>query len=193
MNSSPGAGAEVAAVAEIDGVLEVAPVAHADRRGTLVETYRREWLGPAAAMVQANRCDRLAGSVVAFHYHLVQADYWYVVAGHAHVVLHDLRAGSPTAGATLSRDLGEVDGGPNNHRGLYIPPGVAHGYAARSHLIMTYLVTRPYDPADELGLAWDDPAVGAAWGEAEPLLSERDRANPRLDQISSSRRPTWTG
>ena len=34
------------------------------------------------------------------HYHLHQADYWYVLRGRARVVLHDLRQGSPTDGAT---------------------------------------------------------------------------------------------
>ncbi|MEZ5311800.1 MAG: hypothetical protein R2735_14660 [Microthrixaceae bacterium] len=47
--------------------------------------------------------------------------------GHARVVLHDLRSGGPTDGATQMFDLGEVDGAANNHLGLYIPPGVAHG------------------------------------------------------------------
>ncbi len=52
-------------------------------------------------MVQGNRGDRQAGAVVGLHYHLHQADYWYVPFGTARVVLHDLRDGGPTDGATL--------------------------------------------------------------------------------------------
>jgi len=52
-------------------------------------------------MTQANRSEKQAGAIVGLHYHLHQADYWYVLRGTARVVLHDLRLGSPTDGATL--------------------------------------------------------------------------------------------
>ena len=151
--------AEVTPSAAIDGVLVVDPVVRADDRGLFVETWRQEWLGNVPPMVQGNRADRVAGTVVGLHYHLHQADYWVVAAGQARVVLHDLRIGSPTDGATVVMDLG--GDGPERHRGVYIPPGVAHGFAALSDLTITYLVDRTYDSSDELGVAWDDPAVGA--------------------------------
>jgi dTDP-4-dehydrorhamnose 3,5-epimerase len=44
---------------------------------------------------------------------------------------------------------------------------------------VAYLVDGTYDPADELGVAWDDPTIGADWGVVAPVLSDRDRANPR--------------
>ena len=47
----------------------------------------------------------VAGAVVGLHYHLHQADYWYVLRGRARVVLHDLREGSPTDGSTQLIDL----------------------------------------------------------------------------------------
>jgi dTDP-4-dehydrorhamnose 3,5-epimerase len=105
------------------------------------------------------------------------------------VVLHDLRAGSPTDGATLVMDLG--GDGAEQHRGVYIPPGVAHGFAALSDLTISYLVDCTYDPADELGVAWDDPSVGADWGVAEPVLSERDRANPARVDLADDLRPVY--
>jgi dTDP-4-dehydrorhamnose 3,5-epimerase len=55
---------------------------------------------------------------------------------------------------------------------------VAHGFAALTDMTITYLVDNYYDPADELGVAWDDPAIGADWGVAEAVLSGRDRSNP---------------
>ena len=81
-------------------------------------------------MIQGNRGNRQAGAVVGLHYHLHQADYWYVPMGRARVVLHDLREGSPTDGKTLTIDLGERPDGTFDHRGVFIPPGVAHGFAA---------------------------------------------------------------
>jgi dTDP-4-dehydrorhamnose 3,5-epimerase len=171
----------------IAGVHIVEPTKFGDERGYFIENYRREWFPQGREMVQGNRGNRIAGCLVGLHYHLHQADYWYVPFGHARVVLHDLRQGSPTDGATLALDLGEVDGGEANHLGVFIPPGVAHGFASLSDMAITYLVDNYYNPADELGVAWDDPAVEADWGVSDPILSERDRSNPRRADIE----PMW--
>jgi dTDP-4-dehydrorhamnose 3,5-epimerase len=168
----------------IADVLTILPDVHGDERGRFVETYRRQWLPLGREMVQANRSEKEAGAVVGLHYHLHQADYWYVLRGRARVVLHDLREGSDTDGATEILELnGEED------RGLFIPPGVAHGFAALTDILLWYLVDGYYNPSDELGLAWNDPEVGADWGVAEPVLSDRDRANPSRREIPPALRP----
>ena len=176
----------------IDGVVVVEPDIHGDERGIFIETFRRQWVPGGREMIQANRGDRRAGAVVGLHYHLHQADYWYVPFGQARVVLHDLRAGSPTEGKTLTIDLGSPPGTAgvdHDHRGVYIPPGVAHGFAALTDMTITYLVDGYYNPADELGVAWDDPDVGADWGVTDPVLSARDRDNPRQADLPADRRP----
>jgi dTDP-4-dehydrorhamnose 3,5-epimerase len=100
------------------------------------------------------------------------------------VVLHDLRIGSPTEHATQVLDIsGE------NCRGVFIPPGVAHGFASITDLTITYLVDSYYNPEDELGVAWDDPDVGADWGVTDPILSARDQANPRRRDLDPARVP----
>jgi dTDP-4-dehydrorhamnose 3,5-epimerase len=184
----------MATVSESDvvaGVYIAAPDVHGDERGVFVETYRREWFPQGREMVQANRADRQAGCVVGLHYHLHQADYWYVPAGRARVVLHDLRVGSPTDGATLTVDLGAREDGTHDHRGVFIPPGVAHGFAALSDMTITYLVDGYYNPDDELGVAWDSPEVAADWGVREPVLSSRDQQNPRRADLEDRLRPRW--
>lgn len=168
----------------IVGVWVVEPDVHGDERGRLVETYRRSWFPLGREMVQANRSDKAAGAVVGLHYHLHQADYWLVGRGQARVILHDLRVGSKTDGATEVLDLDEGDG-----RGVYIPPGVAHGFASVTELTLNYLVDAYYNPDDELGVAWDDPEIGADWGVADPVLSGRDRANPRRARLDAAWRP----
>jgi dTDP-4-dehydrorhamnose 3,5-epimerase len=70
---------------------------------------------------------------------------------------------------------------------VYIPPGVAHGFAALTDMTITYLVDSYYNPADELGVAWDDPEIAADWGLADPILSARDQNNPRRADIE----PRW--
>src|SRR6185369_14935103 len=154
---------------KIAGVWVVEPSIHGDQRGLFIETYRREWFPNGREMVQGNRANRQAGALVGLHYHLHQADYWYVPFGSARVVLHDLRAGSPTDRATLALDLGARPDGTHDHRGVFIPPGVAHGFAALSDMTVTYLVDGYYNPKDELGVAWDDPAVGGDWGLEDPI------------------------
>jgi dTDP-4-dehydrorhamnose 3,5-epimerase len=170
----------------IADVLLLEPTSHGDDRGRFVETYRREWLPLGREMIQGNRSEKAAGAVVGLHYHLHQADYWYVLRGTARVVLHDLREGSPTDGTTFVADLhGRAE------RGLFIPPGVAHGFASLTDVLLWYLVDGYYNPNDELGLSWDDPDVGADWGIADPVLSVRDQANPKRSAIPDALRPRY--
>ncbi len=175
----------------IAGVYVVEPVVHGDARGLFVETFRREWIPSAREMIQMNRADRQEGALVGLHYHLHQADYWYVPFGRARVVLHDLRAGGPTEGKTLAFDLGARADGAHDHRGVFIPPGVAHGFASLTEMTITYLVDGYYNAADELGVAWNDPDIGADWGVADPVLSDRDRANPARAALDARLQPVW--
>ena len=180
----------ISPIDEIADVFIADPDVHGDERGFFVETYRRNWFPAGREMVQANRGDRRAGAIVGLHYHLHQADYWYVPFGRARVVLHDLREGGPTNGTTFTVDLGaRADGSGHDHRGIYIPPGVAHGFAALTDMTITYLVDGYYNPADELGVAWDDPEIAADWGVSDPVVSERDTTNPRRADLPVDRRP----
>ncbi len=175
----------------IDGVVHVDLQTFGDERGVFVETYRRQWVPGAREMIQSNRGDRKAGCVVGLHYHLHQADYWYIPFGRCRAVLHDLRVGSPTDGATEMVDLGEQADGSFAQRGLYIPPGVAHGFASLSDMTITYLVDGYYNPADELGVAWDDPEIGADWGLEHAVVSARDAENPRRSALPPHGVPRW--
>lgn len=175
----------------IDGVFVVRPEVLTDERGVFVETYRRSWFSGRPEMVQANRSDRRARVLVGLHYHLHQSDYWYVPFGQMRVVLHDLREGSPTDRATFSCDLGTRPDGSHCHDGIYIPPGVAHGFAALSDCTLNYLVDAYYNPADELGVRWDDPEIGGDWGLRDPILSQRDRSNPLRRDLPANRRPHY--
>jgi len=175
----------------IVGVHHVLPVVHRDPRGLFVETFRREWIPGGREMIQANRADRAAGCVVGLHYHLHQADFWYVPVGRARVVLHDLRVGSPTEAATEVFDLGETTPGEQSHAGVFIPPGVAHGFASLTDMTITYLVDGYYNAADELGVAWDDPQIAADWGLTDPELSGRDAGNPKRSELPERVRPVW--
>ena len=105
------------------------------------------------------------------------------------MVLHDLRQGSPTQGSTLSFNLGSLD--QSEQKGVYIPPGVAHGFAAITDITITYLVDSYYDPQDELGVAWNDPEIGAVWEVDEPVLSVRDQSNPLVENMENHLKPNY--
>ena len=76
-------------------------------------------------------------------------------------------------------------------RGVFIPPGVAHGFASLTDMLMWYLVDGYYNPNDELGVAWDDPDIAADWGLSDPVLSERDKDNPRRGAIEPAFVPRY--
>lgn len=164
--------------APIDGVKIVHLTEHPDERGRLLETFRQEWFPDAAPMVQGTRSDSRRGVVRALHFHRFQADYWYVPRGRIFVAMFDLRRLSPTRGRSLTIEMGE-----GAELGVYIPPGVAHGFQALTDASLTYLVDRSYDPSDEHGLAWDDPVAGIPWPISQAILSERDKTNPKLSDI----------
>jgi dTDP-4-dehydrorhamnose 3,5-epimerase len=176
----------------IKDVQIVEPAMFKDERGFFIETYRRQWFRLGREMIQGNRGDRQARCVVGLHYHLHQSDYWYVPYGSCRVVLHDLRTGSPTDGATQVIDLGTQADGSHDHRGIFIPPGVAHGFASLTDMTITYLVDGYYNPADERGLAYNDPAVKADWGFANPILSKRDQDNPTRNNIDPQFQPHFS-
>lgn len=158
--------------------------ANADERGRFIETYRQEWFPDARPMIQGNRSDSRAGVVRALHYHLHQADYWYVPQGTIFVAMFDLRRSSSTRGQTLTLQIGE-----GAEIGVYIPPGIAHGFQAVTDATLTYLVDGYYDASDEHGVAWDDPDAAITWPITDAILSDRDKANPKLQDIPEAELP----
>ena len=54
---------------------------------------------------------------------------------------------------------------------------------------MTYLVDGYYNPADELGVAWNDTEIGGDWVVTNPIVSERDQTNPLRADLPEGRRP----
>jgi dTDP-4-dehydrorhamnose 3,5-epimerase len=164
----------------IAGVVIRPLVRHGDTRGGCTETYRKEWFdGPE--MLQGNRSDSAAGTIRGLHFHRRQADYWLCLRGTLLACLFDARPGSPTEGVTQGVVLTD-----ETNAGIYIPPGVAHGFAALEDATLTYLVDQYYDGGDEFGVRWDDPDVAMDWGIADPILSGRDAECPTLADLRTA-------
>jgi dTDP-4-dehydrorhamnose 3,5-epimerase len=186
---------------ELRGVTWGAVVRRADSRGSFRELWREDTFGPLdpratgsppgarPRFVQANLSTSAAGVLRGLHVHRRQLDLWIVASGRAFVALVDVRealAGRRDRG-TEPPAIETRSVGPDTT--LTIPAGVAHGFLAIEPLELVYLVTNAYDGSDELGFAWDDPAVGVPWPLIEgtpggrPILSDRDRANPSLAEL----------
>jgi dTDP-4-dehydrorhamnose 3,5-epimerase len=162
----------------IPGVVLTDLVTHADVRGGFTELFRRSSLQHVPPAAQVNLSISRAGVLRGMHYHRAQSDYWCVMSGEAVVGLYDLRQGqiSPDAAAVISLDSSR------GLKGLFIPPGVAHGFLAVSDVSLLYMVDAEYDGKDEFGFAWDDPDLAIDWPVSEPMTSERDASNPSLKE-----------
>ena len=172
---------------DIAGVVATELQAFGDDRGRFSEMFRDEWFPERAwQQVQVNRSHSVAGTLRGLHYHHKQADYWHCLVGALRVGLYDLRRASPTNGVAQALELTG-----DRLAGLLIPPGVAHGFYAVTDLTLIYVVDSYYDGADELGVAWDDPALGLDWGlgECQPIVSERDANNPLLADLDPASLP----
>lgn len=170
---------EITESAHIQGVKFVNLRVFTDARGRFLESFRKEWFPERSwTAMQMNRSDNRKHVLRGLHYHFQQADYWYVLAGSLQVGLSDLRRSSPTYRASETLEIGE-----STQIGVFIPPGVAHGFVTLTEATLVYIVDQYYNAADEFGVRWDDPALGLAWQVSEPLLSERDRQNPLLVEI----------
>ena len=176
---------EIIPSAHIAGVRFVRFQSHGDDRGRFFETFRKQWFPERTwDIVQTNRSDSRAGVLRGLHYHFHQVDYWHVVRGRIRVGLADLRQESLTVGASETLEIGD-----SNEMGVFIPSGVAHGFYALTDATLTYIVDNYYDGADELGVAWDDPELSVPWNAESPILSPRDRQNPRWREIPMEKMP----
>lgn len=170
---------------DIEGVAVVHLSGFRDARGQFREIFRKEWFPQRRwDVVQSNCSQSAAGVVRGLHYHFHQVDYWYVPNGRLQAALADLRPSSPTYKATLTVEMGE-----ENDLGLFIPVGVAHGFAALTDVTMVYIVDNYYDGGDEWGVRWNDPDLNVAWAVTNPALSARDQQNLPLADIPPAHLP----
>jgi dTDP-4-dehydrorhamnose 3,5-epimerase len=170
--------------AELPDVILVEPDVHRDQRGFFLETYHAHKYaegGVRGPFVQDNHSRSVQGTLRGLHAQRrhPQGKLVRAVEGEMFDVAVDLRPSSPTFGRWVGVRLsGE------NFRQLYIPPGFAHGFCVLSDVVhVEYKCTDFYEPADEIGLAWDDPDVGIEWPVRDPIVSDKDRRLPRLRDL----------
>jgi dTDP-4-dehydrorhamnose 3,5-epimerase len=167
------------------GLILLQPEVRRDPRGFFLETYREEEyrsVGIDATFVQDNHSRSAHGVLRGMHFQADpgQAKLVRVARGRVFDVVVDVRPESATHGEYEAFELDD-----ELHRQLFIPAGFAHGFCVLSEEAdVTYRVASYYDPKLERGTAWDDPGVRIAWPIADPIVSDRDRANPMLQDLT---------
>lgn len=164
------------------------PRVFGDTRGFFMESYHAKKfseLGIKNTFVQDNHSLSRRGALRGLHYQLnhPQAKLCRVVRGTVLDVVVDIRHGSPHFGKWVSALLSAE----NKHQ-IYVPRGFAHGFFVLSdEAEFLYKCDAFYDPSDEHGVLWNDPQIGIDWqipAGMEILLSDKDRQNPPLGDVS---------
>ena len=166
----------------IEGVVIIEPDHFEDERGFFLENFKvSSYSNPLIEnikFVQDNLSRSKKGVLRGMHYTInkPQAQMLTVVRGKIFDVVVDLRRNSKTFRKWYGVELGD-----GCARQIYMPHGIAHGFCVLSDWAdLHYKVTQSYDPNDEGGILWNDPAIGIDWNIESPIISERDLNHPLL-------------
>ena len=171
---------------EIEDVVLVIPKVFADERGFFMEGYKKSEFfanGIDVEFNQDNHSRSTKGVLRGLHYQAApkgQAKLVRCVRGEIFDVAVDIRKNSPTFGKWVGEKLTE-----ENKRMLYIPEGFAHGFVVLSDTAeLLYKASNEFSKEHDRGVLWNDTEIGIEWGiDFEPILSEKDKVQPRLREI----------
>jgi dTDP-4-dehydrorhamnose 3,5-epimerase len=154
-----------------------------DERGFFTETFSAreiEGSGVPKDFVQDNHSRSARGVLRGLHYqlHKPQGKLVHVARGSVFDVAVDIRVGSPTFGKWFGTELND-----ENLHSLWVPEGFAHGFFVLSEVAdVIYKCTQLYEATDDRGVAWNDPRIGIAWPDRNPLVSSKDAAYEGLSE-----------
>jgi dTDP-4-dehydrorhamnose 3,5-epimerase len=169
---------------DLPGVLVIEPDVHRDHRGFFLEVWNQKRYaegGILDSIVQVNHSRSAHATLRGLHAQLdpAQGKLVRVLEGAIFDVAVDIRRGSPTFGRWTGVELTA-----ESHRQIWVPVGFAHGFAVISDAAQVeYGCTASYNPAGEIGIAWNDPEIGITWPLQDPVLSSRDAAAPPLAEV----------
>ncbi len=169
----------------IADALIIEPRVFADARGFFFESFNErafaEATGVSAKFVQDNHSRSVRNTLRGLHYQIRQAQGKLVraVTGEVFDVIVDIRRASPTFGRWVGERLSQ-----ENKKMLWIPPGLAHGFAVLSdYADFLYKTTDYWAPRHERTLLWNDPDLAIDWPLAgAPILAAKDLAGKRLSE-----------
>jgi dTDP-4-dehydrorhamnose 3,5-epimerase len=169
---------------DLPDVLVIEPSIYTDERGFVAVTFSEQEFADAGLpthFAQDNYSRSVGGVIRALHFQgrTQQGKLVTTITGEIYDVAVDARVGSPTFGKWTAVTLSA-----SQPRYVWIPPGFLHGFAVLSDVAdVIYKCTALYEPDHQLGVRWDDPAIGIPWPIANPILSAPDRARPLLHDM----------
>ena len=108
-----------------------------------------------------------------------QGKFISVAKGKILDVAVDLRKKSKTFGKHFKIILSD-----KNCKSIYIPEGFAHGFASLSEEnLIIYSCTNYRNKNGERGILWNDETLGIDWKIKKPIISKKDKRNPKLKDI----------
>ncbi|HIS89101.1 TPA: dTDP-4-dehydrorhamnose 3,5-epimerase [Candidatus Avigastranaerophilus faecigallinarum] len=171
---------------DIEDVQLIIPKVFKDERGFFLEGYKKSDFiknGIDIDFNQDNHSRSTKGVLRGLHYQAApkgQAKLVRCIKGEIFDVAVDIRKNSPTFGKWVGEKLSEE----NKHM-LFIPDCFAHGFVVLSDVAeLLYKASNEYSKEHDRGILWNDPDIGIDWGiDFEPILSEKDKIQPRLKEI----------
>ena len=171
----------------IEEVILVKPKVFGDNRGFFLESYKKSDFianGIDVEFNQDNHSRSTAKVLRGLHYQEApygQAKLVRCSKGRIYDVAVDIRKGSNTYGQYVKVELSEE----NKHM-LFIPEGFAHGFVVLSEEAeLLYKASGEYNQAADRGVYWADEDINIDWEiDFEPILSEKDKVQPRLKEIN---------
>jgi dTDP-4-dehydrorhamnose 3,5-epimerase len=149
----------------IHDVLVIEPKVFSDGRGWFIESFNAIDFANATGLdfdfVQDNHSFSRQWTLRGLHYQLeqTQGKLTRVIAGGVFDVVVDIRKDSPSYGKWVGVELSA-----QNHKQLWIPPKLAHGFLVLSETAeFLYKTTDYYHPQSEACLAWNDPMIDIQW------------------------------
>ena len=169
---------------KLDGVVIIEPDVFGDNRGFFMESWNKKKMAEAGLdydFVQDNHSkSTVKGTLRGIHFQKgdkAQAKLVRCVKGAVLDVAVDLRKNSPTFKQWVGVELSE-----ENKKQLLIPRGFGHGFVTLTDDVeFLYKADNYYAPESDAGIRWNDPEIGVEWGVEKPLLSEKDKNNPFLE------------
>ena len=173
----------------IAGLVIIEPRIFEDSRGYFFESFSQREFDERVAkvvFVQDNESRSTYGVMRGLHFQrppYTQSKLVRCVRGAVLDVVVDLRKGSPTYGQHVAVEITE-----QNHRQVFIPKGMAHGFAVLSETaIFQYKCDEFYHPESEGGISLLDPSLGIDWRipREKAILSDKDTHHPLLKDFDS--------
>lgn len=168
---------------KLGGAFIIEPERHEDERGFFARTWCQrqfEAHGLNPRLVQCNiSFNRRKGTLRGMHYQTAphaEAKLVRCTMGAIYDVILDLRPDSATLKQWVAVELTA-----DNHRMLYIPEGLAHGFQTLADdTEVFYQMSEFYHPENVWGVRWDDPEFGIRWPLNEVSeISDKDSNCPR--------------